>query len=62
MPLALRSSSTVRGIDWNGYRIDASEIRELRRTFFLSFGSCSFAEPVADLERIGLLRAARSRF
>ncbi len=43
------------GIDWNGHRISAIDLESLRSTFFLSFGSCSFAEPAADLERIGLL-------
>jgi hypothetical protein len=37
---------------WRGHRIDGRSVRAL----FAGFGSCSFAEPVADLRRLGLLR------
>ena len=43
------------GLSWHGHEISTKEIRTLRSTFFLSFGSCSFEEPVADLKRMGLL-------
>jgi hypothetical protein len=43
------------GIEWNGHRISVTDLHALRSGFFLSFGSCSFEDPVADLERIGLL-------
>ncbi len=38
-----------------GFRIALDEIRRLRRTRVLSFGSCSFLEPVAHLRENGLL-------
>jgi hypothetical protein len=43
------------GLRWFGHELSTKDIRTLRRTFFLSFGSCSFEEPVADLMRLGLL-------
>ena len=43
------------GLRWHGHVISSVEIAALRDDLFLSFGSCSFEEPVADLERIGLL-------
>jgi hypothetical protein len=39
---------------WGPYRIPASSLAVMRRTLFRSFGSCSFAEPVDDLVRLGL--------
>jgi hypothetical protein len=42
-------------IHWQGHRFSTMQIRELRGRFFLSFGSCSFEDPVSDLEGIGLL-------
>jgi hypothetical protein len=43
------------GLRWKGHHISITEIAGLRETLFLSFGSCSFEEPVADLKRMGLL-------
>ncbi len=43
------------GITWRGHTIDAASIRDARARFAISFGSCSFAEPVADLSSLGLL-------
>jgi hypothetical protein len=40
---------------WSGQRMSAAEITDARRSFFHSFGSCSFEDPVADLTRMGLL-------
>jgi hypothetical protein len=36
---------------WRGHRVDGPSVRAL----FAGFGSCSFAEPVADLRALGLL-------
>lgn len=36
-------------------RIASESLAEARRTFALGFGSCSFAEPVSDLESLGFL-------
>jgi hypothetical protein len=40
---------------WRGHEADAGEIARVRRDVFVSFGSCSVAEPVEDLEALGLL-------
>ncbi len=37
------------------FRVTTQQIRELRQELFLSFGSCSFEEPIADLEALGWL-------
>jgi hypothetical protein len=43
------------GAHWRGRSLDAAQVREARLRFAHSFGSCSFAEPVRDLEALGLL-------
>jgi len=40
---------------WKEYRILASRIQEAREQFMISYGSCSFDEPVDDLKSLGLL-------
>jgi len=40
---------------WRGRRITVAEVESTRRDFAHSFGSCSFAEPVADLRALGWL-------
>jgi len=40
---------------WRGRSIRIAEIQSARRDFAHSFGSCSFAEPVADLRALGWL-------
>jgi len=40
---------------WKEYRILASRIQEAREQFMISYGSCSFDEPVDDLKNLGLL-------
>ncbi len=37
------------------YRLTAKQIRAARSGFAISFGSCSFEEPVADLKELGWL-------
>ena len=36
-------------IGWRGHRVDTPALREIRREFAISFGSCSFREPVDEL-------------
>jgi hypothetical protein len=36
-------------IGWRNHRIGISSLREIRRDFAISFGSCSFREPVDEL-------------
>ena len=40
---------------WRGLRVEAEALASTRRGFATSFGSCSFAEPVADLRSLGVL-------
>lgn len=44
---------------WRDECATVSEIRQARREFIHSFGSCSFEEPVQDLEELGWLSYAR---
>ncbi len=43
------------GVAWEDYRISTAEIERIRRRFAISFGSCSFTEPVEDLRSLGLM-------
>jgi hypothetical protein len=40
---------------WRQYRISREQIRQARERFAISFGSCSFEEPVRELVSLGLL-------
>ncbi|HEU4365742.1 MAG TPA: hypothetical protein VFT13_09805 [Candidatus Krumholzibacteria bacterium] len=40
---------------WRDYRVSRDELTTIRRRFAISFGSCSFREPVDDLIKAGLL-------
>lgn len=42
-------------IRWSGETLSLEELAETRREFAISFGSCSFQEPIAELEALGLL-------
>jgi hypothetical protein len=43
------------GVEWRGRRLDLDTIRLARESFIVSFGSCSFTEPIGDLQSLGLL-------
>jgi hypothetical protein len=43
------------GFTWNGVRATVEQISEARRMSIVSFGSCSFDEPLEDLRALGLL-------
>ena len=43
------------GVRWKEARVTRQELLESHATFALSFGSCSFEEPVNDLRRLALL-------
>jgi hypothetical protein len=38
-----------------GFHMTAKQIKEVREEFAISFGSCSFLEPVHDLKALGWL-------
>lgn len=42
-------------VGWRDHMIDIDQISESRRRFAKSFGSCSFEEPITDLQEIGWL-------
>ena len=46
---------TADGIGWRSLEWSVEELRAVRRDFFLCFGSCSFEEPMHDLEALGWL-------
>jgi hypothetical protein len=43
------------GVEWRAHRLGWPQIAAARRDFSVSFGSCSFTEPVDDLRSLGLL-------
>ncbi|MBC7797096.1 MAG: hypothetical protein H7Z37_09515 [Pyrinomonadaceae bacterium] len=43
------------GVTWNAHRLEITELQVLRAKGVMSFGSCSFVEPVEDLQALGLL-------
>lgn len=43
------------GVIWRGHRLDNSSIENTRANFAIAFGSCSFEEPIADMQNLGLL-------
>ena len=51
-PAAFRVGDEFR---WRDHRASASEVAHVRRTLLSSIGSCSFFEPVAELQALGWL-------
>lgn len=43
------------GLSWREHRLGADALSAMRRDFFVGYGSCSIAEPVADLTALGIL-------
>jgi hypothetical protein len=43
------------GVGWRRHRLSRNEIAATRRSFAISFGSCSFMEPIDDLRSLRLL-------
>ena len=41
--------------EWHTHRLTLDQLRGSREQFAISFGSCSFQEPIVDLERLGWL-------
>jgi hypothetical protein len=44
------------GIAWQGERLDLGAIRRTRAQVVISFGSCSFTEPMGELAALGLIQ------
>ena len=49
------------GISWRKHRLDLQSLRALREDGIISFGSCSFTEPIQDLEALHLLEPRTQR-
>lgn len=45
----------VDGVSWRQHRLSRNEIAAARQSFAISFGSCSFTEPIDDLRSLHLL-------
>lgn len=45
------------GVSWRDQHVSTDALATMRREFAISFGSCSFEEPIADLQALGWLRA-----
>jgi hypothetical protein len=50
-----------REISWRGHRLDLSALRGAREDAIISFGSCSFSEPLEDLRALQLLGTRAQR-
>jgi hypothetical protein len=46
------------GASWRDQRVSVDELVRLRTEFAISFGSCSFEEPVGDLKELGWLSSS----
>ena len=45
----------LEGVGWRGHRLGRNEIAAARQSFAISFGSCSFTEPINDLRALNLI-------
>jgi hypothetical protein len=58
---ALKESSpraftfTGAALEWRERSISTTALEDMRRNFFRSFGSCSFDEPMKELEQLALV-------
>jgi len=43
------------GMRWRDAEISSTELTDVRKNFAIAFGSCSFEEPISDLQALGLL-------
>jgi hypothetical protein len=41
------------GLQWRGHNFSSVAIREMRDRFAISFGSCSFEEPMGEMRAMG---------
>ncbi|HEY1987785.1 MAG TPA: hypothetical protein VGG85_20395 [Terracidiphilus sp.] len=46
---------TERALSWRSHNWTVSQLNEVREKFLISFGACSFEEPIHDLETMGWL-------
>jgi hypothetical protein len=50
-----------REISWRGHRLDTAALKAARERSIISFGSCSFTEPLEDLQALRLLTPRAQR-
>ncbi|HUF35882.1 MAG TPA: hypothetical protein VMN37_08030 [Gemmatimonadales bacterium] len=43
------------GVQWRGHRLETAALQRAREEGMVSFGSCSFTEPVGELRSLGML-------
>lgn len=43
------------GLEWEGQHVHVDDLQATRAQGFISYGSCSFSEPVSDLQGLGIL-------
>jgi hypothetical protein len=46
-------SATDQGLQWRGRSFSSEAVREMRDKFAISFGSCSFEEPIEEMRAMG---------
>lgn len=49
------------GISWRNHRVDLPLLHQVRNDGVISFGSCSFTEPIQDLESLHLIESPAQR-
>lgn len=42
-------------LQWNSHKVSNEQIKSARENFVISYGSCSFTEPIDDLKTLGLI-------
>jgi hypothetical protein len=50
------------GISWRNQKVDLKVLSDARRRGMVSFGSCSFTEPIDDLQSLHLLAGRVSQW
>jgi hypothetical protein len=43
------------GVRWRNFRLALPQLRQARREAIIAFGSCSFTEPIGELQALNLL-------
>ena len=43
------------GFEWRGVNTGIETLKRMREEFAISFGSCSFEEPIGELRSLGLI-------
>ena len=49
------------GVRWRGFRLGLTQLQQARRETIIAFGSCSFTEPIGELQAFHLLQPSVSQ-